>query len=71
MSTAAVPLSAPSPRGRLLFPEQVAASVFHGRVTAEWVRRTVAPEAKIRLGHSTVAWYEADVAAWIESRRGA
>lgn len=68
---AAVPMvSPPEQRGPLLFPEQVAALVFHNRLEADWVRRNVAPEHKIRLGHSTVAWYAQDVWAWIEERRG-
>jgi predicted DNA-binding transcriptional regulator AlpA len=29
----------------------------------------VAPEKKLRLGHSTVAWFEADVWAWLEAQR--
>ena len=64
-------VSAPVPRGRLLFVEDVRREVFNDRVSAWWVRRNVAPAAKIRLGHSTVAWYEEDVWAWVNERKGA
>ena len=62
----------PSPpaRGRLLFTDEVRSEFFRDRVSAWWVRRNVAPDQKIRLGHSTCAWYEEDVRAWIEARRG-
>jgi predicted DNA-binding transcriptional regulator AlpA len=53
----------PVDRGRLLTPAQVAALI--GGVSAAWVRRTV--PGKIRLGHSTVRYYEHDVRAWIAS----
>jgi len=56
----------PPNRGRLLTPAQVAA-LIGGRVSAAWVRRTV--PHKVQLGHSTVRWYEADVLAWLETRR--
>jgi predicted DNA-binding transcriptional regulator AlpA len=58
-----------SSRGRLLFPDQVAEEVFSGRKSCWWIRRHVAPEKKLRLGHSTVAWFEADVWAWLEAQR--
>lgn len=35
------------------------------------MRRNVAPDKKITLGTSTVAWWEADVYEWIDSRLGA
>jgi hypothetical protein len=66
----AAPLPSPVPRGRLLFVEDVRGEVFNDRVTSWWVRRNVAPAAKIRLGHSTVAWYEEDVWAWVNGRKG-
>lgn len=62
-----VPPSPPPARGRLLTAQQVADELLGGNVTAIWVRRHV--PGKIRLGHSTVAWYELDVLAWVESRR--
>lgn len=52
-------------------PEQIREEVFQNQVSGWWVRRNVAPQAKIRFGHSTVFWYEADVHAWIETKRGA
>ncbi len=61
------PLPAPPDRGRLLTAAQVAADLLGGTVAPSWVRRHV-PE-KISLGHSTVRWFEADVRAWLDSRR--
>ncbi|MGQ0701983.1 MAG: helix-turn-helix transcriptional regulator [Gemmatimonadales bacterium] len=61
------PLAPPLDRGRLLTPAQVAELI--GEVSEAWVRRNV--PHKVTLGHSTVRWYEADVRAWLESRRGA
>ena len=57
----------PLNRGRLLSAVQVAADLFNGSVSTAWVRRNV--PGKIMLGHSTARWYEADVLAWIETRR--
>lgn len=57
----------PPDRGPLMKPEAVAAELFGGHVTAQWVRRNVRP--KVRLGHSTVLFYRRDVEAWIEARR--
>lgn len=54
----------PPDRGRLLKPKEVAEMV--GR-SESWVRRNV--PHKIRLGHSTVKWYELDVLLWLEERR--
>jgi len=71
MTTHAIPFSAPGPppnRGRLLTAGQVA-ELIGGDVSAAWVRRNV--PHKLTLGHSTVRWYEADVRAWLESRREA
>jgi predicted DNA-binding transcriptional regulator AlpA len=46
-------------------PEQVADLV--GGVSPAWVRRNV--PHKVRLGHSTVRWYELDVQGWLERCR--
>jgi hypothetical protein len=62
--------SVPSASGPLLFTEEVRSRYFGGNVTAWWVRRNVAPTRKLRLGHSTVAWFEGDVVAWIAGRMG-
>jgi hypothetical protein len=56
--------------GRLLFTDEVRREFFHDRKSLWWVRRNVAPEKKIRLGHSTCAWHEEDVRAWLESLKG-
>lgn len=61
------PALPPPDRGRLLTSEEVAAELFRGQVKPQWVRRNVRP--KVRLGQSTVMFYEADVRDWIEQRR--
>lgn len=53
-------------RGRLLTAAQVAEFIFNNTCSPQWVRRTVAPEHKVRLGHSTVRWWENDVLAWLD-----
>jgi hypothetical protein len=68
-SSASAPIGPPPPRGRLLSAEQVAMELLHGSVGPAWVRRHV-PHG-VRLGHSTVRWFEADVVWWIEARRRA
>ena len=55
----------PEDRGRLLDPQQVADLI--GGVATSWVRRNM--PGKLNLGHSTKRWWEADVLAWIQSRR--
>ena len=55
----------PPDRGSLLAPAEVVELV--GGVSEAWVRKYV--PHKIPLGHRTVRWYEADVRAWLESRR--
>ncbi|MFC1639214.1 helix-turn-helix transcriptional regulator [Gemmatimonadota bacterium] len=54
----------PPDRGRLLTAKEVAEMV--GRSEA-WVRRNM--PYKIRLGHSTVRWYEHDVLRHVEGCR--
>lgn len=61
------PPAPPPPRGRLLTAEQIASELFGGTVSPAWVRRHV--PHKLRLGHSTVRWFEADVLAWLVERR--
>ena len=63
----AAPSAPPPDRGRLLTPAQVAADLLNGTVSPGWVRKHV--PCKLRLGQSTVRWYEADVRAWLEARR--
>jgi hypothetical protein len=60
----------PRPASRVLFAGEIRERFFSGRVSEWWVRRNVAPAHKIRLGHSTVGWFEADVVQWINDRRG-
>lgn len=57
----------PPDRGRLLSADEVASVCFDGKVTASWVRRNVRP--KVKLGHSTVFFYEHDVRRWIADHR--
>ncbi len=69
MSNNALPFPVPVPppnRGRMLSAKQVAADVFNGTVSESWVRRNL--PGKIRLGHSTVVWWELDVRHWLEAR---
>jgi len=54
-------------RGRLMEAQDIAAEIFRGKRSAEWVRRNL--PNKITLGHSTVMWYEADVWDYIHSCR--
>jgi hypothetical protein len=63
------PPAPPPDRGRLLFPDQVAAELFGNRVNGRWCRRHVAPGDKIRLSKTRVAWWEADVLRWLESQK--
>jgi predicted DNA-binding transcriptional regulator AlpA len=58
-------LTPPVDRGRLLKAAEVAAII--GGVSETWVRRNV--PNKVALGHSTCRWYQADVRAFLESRR--
>lgn len=67
LQLAPVDATPPPDRGRLLTADQVARECFAGHVKAQWVRRNVRP--KVRLGHSTVLWYEHDVRDWIEEHR--
>lgn len=62
------PSGPPVPRGRLLSAEQVATDLLHSSLSPAWVRRNL--PHRIELGHSTVRWFETDVMAWIEARRG-
>lgn len=62
-----VPTAPVVDRGRLLDATEVASGLFGGHVTPQWVRRHVEP--RVRLGHRTVLWYEADVRAWIDHQR--
>lgn len=63
----AVDLTPPPDRGRLLDAAQVADSLFGGRVKPRWVLEHI--PCKVRFGHRTVFYYEADVRAWIEGHR--
>lgn len=67
--TDSAPAPAPPPdRGPLLTAAQVAAHIFSNTVSIAWVRRQV--PHKIRLGHSTVRWFEQDVREWLDRQRG-
>ena len=62
---------APPERGRLLYVADVRREIFRDGVSEWWVRRNVAPDKKIRLGHSTIAWWEYDVLQWIDNQKEA
>lgn len=57
-------------RGRLLSAEDIAQLFFGDVRRTKWVRDTVAPQRRMRLGHSTVRWYERDVNEWFDKQRG-
>ena len=61
-------LAPPVDRGRLLHPEDVRERYFKARRSLLWIRRNVAPAYKIRIG-GTVAWFERDIEAWLDSLR--
>lgn len=56
-------------RGRLMLTKAVRREIFSDAVSEWWVRRYVAPSKKIKLGHSTVGWYEHDVLEWLDERK--
>lgn len=60
---------ATAPRGRMMTAREIAKEKFHAKVSPKWVLATV-PD-KMRFGHSTALWYEADVDAYIERVREA
>jgi hypothetical protein len=57
-------------RGRLMSAKDIALEFFGDARREKWVRRTVAPKRRMRLGHSTVRWYERDVNEWFDNQRG-
>lgn len=60
----------PAGLGRLWYDDEIPLQCFGGRVTTCWVREHF-PRAKgLKIGRGW-AWYEADIAAWMASRRGA
>ena len=56
--------------GRLMTAAQIRSDIFAGNVSEWWIRKNVAPKAKITLGRSTVLWYDRDVYRWINEQRG-
>lgn len=59
----------PSTPPRLMLTKAVRREIFSDAVSEWWVRRNVAPTKKIKLGHSTVGWYEHDVREWLDERK--
>lgn len=53
----------------LLSAREIANDIFRGTVSTQWVKRHVAPQAKLRLGHSTVRWWKRSVIEWISQTR--
>ncbi len=54
----------PPDLGRLMTAEEVVAKCFNDTVTVSWVKKHL-KAGRVRLGHSTVRWYEKPVRAWI------
>jgi hypothetical protein len=57
----------PPDYGRLMNAEEVAAELFDGAVSVSWVKKHL-QAGRVRLGHSTVRWYEKPVREWIVER---
>ena len=57
----------PPDHGRLMNAEEVAAELFDGQVTYRWVKTNI-HAGRVRLGYSTVRWFEKPVRAWIAER---
>lgn len=54
---------APAGRGRALTADQVAAEIFSGAVTPQWVRRYFKP-GRDKIGWRTVVWWEVPARQW-------
>jgi hypothetical protein len=52
-----------------MLTKAVRSEIFCDAVSGWWIRRNVAPTKRIKLGHSTVGWYEQDVREWVDERR--
>lgn len=50
---------------------ELRAEIFGGSVTEWWIRKNVAPHARIPLGRSRVVWHEYDVRDWLLEKRSA
>lgn len=57
-------------RGRLLSANQIAVELFDDASKERWIRQSLAPEARMTLGSSTVVWWELDVLEWLQTKRG-
>ena len=44
--------------------KEIVAECFNNTVSVSWVKRHL-KAGRVRLGHSTVRWYESPVRAWI------
>lgn len=55
-------------RGKLLDPAEVWARYFAPKLSVRWVLKHVRP--RVDLARGVVRFYERDVEAWVESRRG-
>lgn len=65
------PLPAHLDRGRLMTARELRVELFGDAVTEWWIRKNVAPHARITLGRSRVVWHEFDVRAWLLDQRSA
>ncbi len=57
----------PTDLGRLMTAEEIVAECFNGTVRVSWVKKHL-KAGRVRLGHSTVRWYEKPVREWIVER---
>lgn len=58
-------------RGRLMTARELRVELFGDAVTEWWIRKNVAPHARITLGRSRVVWHEFDVRVWLLEQRSA
>lgn len=69
LTNASDALTPPADLGRLWYDDEIPEQFFHGRVTVRWVRAHLPRPKGLKIGRGW-AWYEADIAEWIASRRG-
>lgn len=63
------PFLSPASRGPLMSAKQIRNDFFQNSVSEKWIRQRVAPNERVRLGHSTLRWWEHDVVSWLEGQR--
>jgi len=67
------PIVAPPRRGRLWYDFQIVDEFLGGLPTIKakvrWVREHLPRDQRIKIGGAS-AWYDADIVAWLDARRG-